>query len=100
MSGHPVRQAHDVINFIQSGKVRLNSEAFICWKGELLTSDDLRNYFGDAGTASDFKKACFDVRRLFQIGDQTYRLHSYMLDFSALNKTVRERYRLSQVHSE
>lgn len=53
IDGHPVRQAHEILNFLNEGKLRTTERDYRLWLSPTFCPTDLRDYLGNAGYVAD-----------------------------------------------
>jgi hypothetical protein len=92
IDGHPVRQAHELKNMVQSGVIRLDGTSYRLWSGETLQANDLLTYLSDSGIVGINLDAMYraDVSR--QIGSGSLTFSTYVLDLASVKRSVSARY--------
>jgi len=94
IEGHPVRQAHELINIIRRGTIKAPDFSFRVWKGDTLTADDIDQFLGDNGLMKDHFDALrpFSYRR--KIGTKTLVLESWYFDPEEEDRIFKDRYQI------
>jgi hypothetical protein len=97
LNGHPIRQAHELINVLKSGRIAARNgpkeESLSFWLGPDFQTADLTRYLGPKSIASN-QLAALDARSWrYSIGSRELVLSSYVLDMVKFNKEIRERYK-------
>lgn len=96
LNGHPIRQAHELINVLTSGRIVARKgpeeESLSFWLGSDFQTADLTDYLGNKSIASD-QLAALDTRSWrYSIGSRDLIFSSYILDMFKLDKELRERH--------
>ena len=96
LNGHPIRQAHELINVLTSGRIVARKgpeeESLSFWLGSDFQTADLTDYLGSKSIASD-QLAALDTRSWrYSIGSRDLIFSSYILDMFKLDKELRERH--------
>lgn len=97
LSGHPIRQAHELINVLKSGRIAARNgpkeESLSFWLGPDFQTADLTAYLGPKSIASN-QLAALDARSWrYSIGSRELVFSSYLLDMVKFDKEMRERYK-------
>ncbi len=97
LNGHPIRQAHELINVLKSGRIASRNgpkeESLSFWLGPVFQTADLTRYLGTKSIASD-QLAVLDARSWrYSIGSRGLAFSSYVLDMVKFDKEMRERYK-------
>jgi hypothetical protein len=81
MGGHPVRQAHELINVVAGGYVRLGSEQQVrFWRDESFQALDLVEYLQGGSIIQQQFDLLRPLERRLHIEDMTLTLQNYYLD--------------------
>ena len=96
LNGHPIRQAHELINVLVSGRIAARKgtkeESLSFWIGPDFQTADLTAYLGPKSIASD-QLAALDVRSWrYSIGSRNLVFSSYILDMVKWDQELREKY--------
>ncbi|MEO9825341.1 MAG: hypothetical protein ABJF50_13075 [Paracoccaceae bacterium] len=94
--GHPIRQAHELINVLISGRITARKgpekEGLSFWIGPDFQTADLIAYLGPKSIASD-QLAALDTRSWrYSIGARDLIFSSYVLDMVKLDREMQERH--------
>jgi BMFP domain-containing protein YqiC len=97
LNGHPIRQAHELINVLNSGRIAVRNgpkeESLSFWLEPDFQTADLTRYLGPKSIASD-QLAVLDARSWrYSIGSRELAFSSYVLDMVKFDKEMRERYK-------
>lgn len=97
LNGHPIRQAHELINVLKSGRIAARNgpkeESLSFWLAPDFQTADLTRYLGPKSIASD-QLAGLDARSWrYSIGSRELVFSSYALDMVKFDKEMRERYK-------
>lgn len=97
LNGHPIRQAHELISVLKSGRIAVRNgpdeESLPFWLGPEFQTADLTTYLGAKSIASD-QLAALDARSwCYSIGSRELAFSSYVLDMVKFDKDMRERYK-------
>lgn len=91
-TGHPIRQAHELINVLKSGRIGANDEGLSFWLGDEFQTADLTAYLGP-GSIADDQLAALDARQWhYSMGSRDLVFSSYILDMLKLDRELRERH--------
>lgn len=95
LNGHPIRQAHELINVLTSGRITTRKgseeESLSFWIGPDFQTADLTAYLGPKSIASD-QLAALDTRSWrYSIGSRDLVFSSYALDMVKFDQELRER---------
>lgn len=94
LNGHPIRQAHELINVLSSGRIAANDDRLSFWLGAEFQTADLIAYLGSESIATD-QLATLDAREWhFSMGSRHLVFSSYILDTLKWDRELRERYGL------
>ena len=92
LNGHPIRQAHELINVLRSGRIVRNDDSISFWLGAEFQTADLRGYLGPRSIAAD-QLAALDARPWrYSIGPLDLVFSSYVLDLIKWDRELRERH--------
>jgi hypothetical protein len=96
LNGHPIRQAHELINVLKSGRITARNgpkeESLSFWLEPDFQTADLTTYLGPKSIASD-QLSVLDVRSWhYSIGSRELVFSSYVLDMVKFDREMRERY--------
>lgn len=92
LQGHPIRQAHELINVLKSGRIGANDEGLSFWLGDEFQTADLTAYLGP-GSIADDQLAALDARQWhYSMGSRDLVFSSYILDMLKLDRELRERH--------
>jgi hypothetical protein len=92
LNGHPIRQAHELINVLTSGRIAANDDSLSFWLGAEFQTADLIAYLGPRSIASD-QLAALDAHRWhYSMGDRDLVFSSFFLDTRKLNRRLREKH--------
>ncbi|EBA05979.1 hypothetical protein SSE37_25263 [Sagittula stellata E-37] len=97
LNGHPIRQAHELINVLTSGCITAikgpEEESLSFWIGPNFQTADLITYLGPKSIASDQLAALDALSCRYSIGSRELVFSSYVLDMVKFDKEMRERYK-------
>jgi len=94
LNGHPIRQAHELINVLRSGRIAANDDSLSFWLGAEFQTVDLTAYLGSGSIATD-QLATLDAREWhYSMGSRHLVFSSYILDTLKWDRELRERYGL------
>lgn len=92
LNGHPIRQAHELINVLTSGRITAKDGSLSFWLGADFQTADLTAYLGPKSIASD-QLAALDARQWrYSMGSRDLVFSSYILDMVKWDQELRERY--------
>lgn len=92
LNGHPIRQAHELINVLKSGRIGANEDSLSFWLGAEFQTADLTTYLGPRSIAAD-QLAALDARQWrYSMGHRDLVFSSYMLDTLKWDRELRERH--------
>lgn len=92
LNGHPIRQAHELINVLTSGRITAKDGSLSFWLGADFQTTDLTAYLGPKSIASD-QLAALDARQWrYSMGSRDLVFSSYILDMVKWDQELRERY--------
>lgn len=80
LNGHPIRQAHELINVLKSGRIVMNNQSLSFWLGEEFQTADLIAYLGPNSIASDQISALESRQWRYSMGHRDLVFSSYVLD--------------------
>jgi hypothetical protein len=93
LNGHPIRQAHELINVLTSGRIVADEDSLSFWLGSDFQTADLIAYLGPKSIATD-QLAALDPREWrYSMGYRDLAFSSYVLDMIKWDREVRERHR-------
>jgi len=93
VGGHPVRQAHELINVLLNGTMEAPGVKLKFWKGDAFSNADLNSYLGRDGLIRDQFSAMMPVTYSTHFGDRSLVVESYALSPEDLHSTYKSRYR-------
>ncbi|ESX49438.1 hypothetical protein X762_12330 [Mesorhizobium sp. LSHC426A00] len=80
LNGHPIRQAHELINVLRTGRIVTNDDSLSFWLGPEFQTADLTAYLGPRSIAAD-QLAALDARQWrYSMGYRDLVFSSYILD--------------------
>lgn len=91
-NGHPVRQAHELINVLRSGTIGGSGRDLRFWASAEFTADDLITYLGADSVAAKQLSALEPVPLEFDLGGKRLIFDSYALDPERLIAIMSESY--------
>ena len=92
LNGHPIRQAHELINVVRSGRIAANDDSLSFWLGAEFQTADLTVYLGSESIATD-QLAALDARQWdYSMGSRDLVFSSYILDMLKWDRELRKRY--------
>jgi hypothetical protein len=92
LNGHPVRQAHELINVLTSGRIVGHEDSLSFWSGPEFQTADLVAYLSGDSIAARQLAALDPHRWSYAMGYRTLVFSSYVLDLVELDRKLRERY--------
>lgn len=92
LHGHPVRQAHELINVLTSGSIVGPEDSLRFWRGEAFEVQDMIEYLGPGSVAAAQLAALERRDWVFAMGYRTLTFASYVLDPLKLQELMQERY--------
>ena len=95
MGTHPVRQAHEFINVVQNGNVRVLDEKFKFWRGDEFQVADLVDYLEGSTIISDQFAALQPFSRTIQFGLKSLQFISFCMDTQELLAQFKAHYQNS-----
>lgn len=92
LNGHPIRQAHELINVLTSGRIAANEDSLSFWLGPEFQTVDLTGYLGSGSIACD-QLAALDAREWrYAMGYRNLVFLSYVLDLLKWDRKLRDRH--------
>ncbi|MFS0849506.1 hypothetical protein AB3M93_08560 [Novosphingobium panipatense] len=92
LNGHPIRQAHELINVLTSGRIVADEDSLSFWQGPDFQTADLIAYLGPASIATD-QLAALDPREWrYSMGYRDLAFSSYVLDMIKWDRELRARH--------
>lgn len=92
LNGHPIRQAHELINVLRRGRIIANDDSLSFWLGAEFQTADLTAYLGPGSIAAD-QLAALDARQWhYSMGYRRLVFSSYVLDTLKWDRELRERH--------
>ena len=92
LDGHPIRQAHELINVITTGRIVGHENSLSFWLGSEFQTADLVAYLGRDSVAAKQLTVLDPHLYSFSMGYRTLVFSSYTLDPSRLAEHLRDRY--------
>lgn len=92
LNDHPVRQAHELINVLRSGRIVGREDSLSFWSGPEFQTADLVAYLSGDSIATKQLAALDPHQCSYSMGYRTLVLSSYVLDMAELDRKLRERY--------
>lgn len=88
---HPVRQAHELMNVVLRGKIRLGAEQYVSfWRGSEFQAQDLVDYLRGETIIRQQMAQLQPFDRHIRIGSKTLSLQNYVMDVEAAAKDAVE----------
>ncbi len=92
LNGHPIRQAHELINVLTSGRIVADEDSLSFWIGPEFQTADLIAYLGTTSIATD-QVAALDPREWrYSMGYRELAFSSYVLDMAKWDRELRARH--------
>lgn len=92
LNGHPIRQAHELINALRSGRIITSDDSLSFWLGANFQTADLIAYLGPGSIAAD-QLAALDARQWrYSMGCRDLVFSSYILDTLKGARELREKH--------
>lgn len=95
LSGHPIRQAHELINVILRGEIKGYEEKMSFWKGPDFQIGDLVSYLKGETIIADQMSALESYQQKFRFGPRSLELLTYRMDDDVLAEKTRARCRIA-----
>jgi len=93
VDGHPVRQAHEMHNFLNEGKLRLSNCEYRLWRAEKFSINDFNEYLSNSSYLQDIFGSMQEVISTHPLGGKlSLQLKTFSLDIKALERAVHERF--------
>ena len=92
LNGHPIRQAHELINVVSSGRIVAEEDSLSFWLGAEFQVADLIAYLGPESIAAGQLSALDSFEWSFSMGYRELAFSSYVLDPVKLDRELRERF--------
>lgn len=90
--GHPVRQVHELLNFILRGSIAIDGVTRRVWKNETFSVEDLCMYLAGVTTIADFMESMEPLDRKLSFGGAELTFSSYVLNGETLTSLSEARY--------
>lgn len=92
IDGHPVRQAHEMHNFLNEGKIVLLSSEFRLWKAEVFSVNDFNEYLSSSSYLLDFFNCMPETVSTHPLGGKSsLQFKTFGLDIEALERAAHNR---------
>jgi len=92
LNGHPVRQAHELINVLLSGKIVGEDRSLTFWSGQTFQTNDLITYLEGDSIVTTQLAALEPTTWEFTMGDRQLVFASYVLDPEKLYQAMEASY--------
>lgn len=92
IDGHPVRQAHELINVLLRGTINSPNFSLRFWKDQVFSTSDLDQFLGDSGLMKDHFDALKPLNISRKFGIKTLIQESWYLDPDEEDRILKERY--------
>jgi hypothetical protein len=89
---HPVRQAHELINVVLLGEIRMAEETLNFWKRSEFEATDLVAYLKGETIIADQFAALQPITRTIPLGYRSLRFTSYSMDLEESSILLKVRY--------
>ncbi len=93
IESHPVRHAHELLNVLGSGEIRLDDEYYIIRAGDDFTIDDLVEYLGNKGITHTQLESMTPIEISICIEKLSLVKKSYAFDFIRMKELAKENYK-------
>lgn len=92
LNGHPIRQAHELINVLTSGRIVTEEDSLSFWIGSDFQTSDLINYLGTGSIATHQLETLEPRNWRYSMGYRELVFASYVLDMVKWDREVRARH--------
>ncbi|MBF7015226.1 hypothetical protein QUC32_30080 (plasmid) [Novosphingobium resinovorum] len=92
LNGHPIRQAHELINVLTSGRIVADEDSLSFWIGPDFQIADLIAYLGTASIATDQLEMLDPREWRYSMGYRELAFSSYVLDIAKWDRELRARH--------
>ncbi|MBC3943694.1 hypothetical protein, partial [Sphingomonas albertensis] len=92
LNGHPIRQAHELINVLTSGRIVADEDSLSFWISPDFQIADLIAYLGTASIATDQLEALDSREWRYSMGYRELAFSSYVLDMAKWDRELRARH--------
>ena len=92
LNHHPIRQAHELINVLTSGRIAANDDSLSFWLEAAFQTADLTAYLGSNSIAAEQLAALDSHQWCYAMGYRDLVFSSYILDMLKWDRKLRERY--------
>ena len=92
VNGHPVRQAHELINVLTTGRIVAEEDSLSFWIGTDFQTADLIAYLGTASIATDQLEVLDPHEWRYSMGYRDLAFSSYVLDMVKWNSELRAKH--------
>lgn len=92
LNGHPIRQAHELINVLRTGWIATNDDSLSFWLGAEFQTADLTVYLSPRSIAADQLEALDARQWRYSLGYRDLVFSSYILDTLKWGRELRERH--------
>lgn len=102
LEGHPIRQAHEMINLLTTGEINLNHTIYRVWRNDDISVNDFCDYLDGSIIINEFMSSMEPVTRIIKFADMQLHIHSYALNTQLLTRKITEKYptKINQNYSE
>ncbi|MEW6175591.1 MAG: hypothetical protein AB1588_07840 [Pseudomonadota bacterium] len=93
VNGHPVRQAHEMQNFLNEGRLRLSSGVFRLWRTEKFSVNDFNEYLSNSSYLEEIFNCMQETISTHPLGGKlNLQFKTFSLDMQALERAVHNRF--------
>ena len=92
LNGHPIRQAHELINVLTGGRIVADEDSLSFWIGPDFQIADLIAYLGTASIATDQLVALDPHEWRYSMGYRELAFSSYVLDMAKWDRELRAKH--------
>jgi hypothetical protein len=92
LNGHPIRQAHELINVLTSGRIVAEEDSLSFWLGPEFQTEDLIHYLGPASIAAEQLAVLDSWEWSYALGYRELAFSTYVLDPVKFERLARARY--------
>ena len=92
LNGHPIRQAHELINVLTTGRIVADEHSLSFWLGDEFQVDDLIAYLGTDSIAAGQLAGLDPYEWVYAMGYRQLAFSSYVLDTVKFDRQLRERF--------
>lgn len=93
LNGHPVRQAHELINVLARGEIVREENNLSLWASATFQTEDLVTYLGEESFAIRQLRALDSTEWTYSMGYRNLVFSSYVLDLVKIRRVMEEYYR-------